>query len=82
MERYDEQFRWIAGCLESLYHLAGQHKLAERVKPSTRRSGRTEADVKAEESDGSGDEPETDAPGEESSTGEQPEAEGTADAES
>jgi hypothetical protein len=61
MTRYDQQFRWIAGCLESLYHLAGQHELAARVKPSTRRSGRTQADVEAEaqEPDGSGEEPET-----------------------
>ena len=50
---------WIAGCLESLYHLAGQHELAERVKPSTRRSGRTQADVEAEESAAPGEQPET-----------------------
>jgi hypothetical protein len=62
MARYDEQFRWIAGCLEALYHLAGQHELAARVKPSLRRSGRTQAEVEAEESGGSGEEPETDEP--------------------
>ena len=58
MTRYDEQFRWIAGCLESLYHLAEQHELADRVKPSTRRSGRTESDVEAEEPDGPAEVPE------------------------
>jgi hypothetical protein len=58
MSRYNLQFRWIAGCLESLYHLADQHELAERVKPSTRRPGRTEVDVEAEEPDGPGDQPE------------------------
>ncbi|MEE8526654.1 MAG: hypothetical protein V3T72_22180 [Thermoanaerobaculia bacterium] len=55
----------------TFYHLAGQHELAERVKPSTRRSGRTQADVEAEEPDGSGDEPENDG------SGDQPETDGT-----
>ncbi|MEE8523375.1 MAG: hypothetical protein V3T72_05545 [Thermoanaerobaculia bacterium] len=68
MSRYDQQFRWIACCLESLYHLAGQHELAERVKPSTRRSRRTQADVEAEESGGAGEESESDVPGEEPET--------------
>jgi hypothetical protein len=45
---YDQQFRWIAGCLAMLYHLAGRHELAERIKPSPRRAGRTQADVEAE----------------------------------
>jgi hypothetical protein len=57
MTRYDEHFRWIAGALESLYHLAGHHVLAARVKPSTRRPGRTEEDVVTEGSDGPGEEP-------------------------
>ncbi len=81
MDRYDEKFRWIAGCLESLYHLAGQHELAERVKPSTRRSGRTEENVQADASSDSGDsadESESDATGEVPDQGEQPEAEGGA----
>jgi hypothetical protein len=66
MEDYDKQFRWIAGCLESLYHLAGQHELAERVKPSTRRSGRTQADVEAEDPEATGEQ----NPGEKPGTGE------------
>ena len=47
--RYDRFFRWIACGLESFYHLANQHELAERVKPSTRRPGRTQADVEEEQ---------------------------------
>jgi hypothetical protein len=62
ISRYDLQFRWIAGCLESFYHLAEQHELAERVKPSTRRSGRTEADVEGEEPDGSDEPPDGSPP--------------------
>ncbi len=61
MDRYNEQFRWIAGCLESFYDLAGQHELAARVKPSTRRAGRTQAE-EAAEPESSGDQPETAEP--------------------
>ena len=59
MARYDKTFRPITNCLASFYQLAGQDELAERVKPSARRSGRTQTDVEAQESNGSDEKPET-----------------------
>ncbi len=41
---YDERFAAAASALTGLFHLAGEHALAERVRPSARRPGRVEAD--------------------------------------
>src|SRR4029079_1607714 len=48
---YDEQFSRVATFLVGLFRLAGETALAERVRPSSRRPGQTEADA----SGGSGD---------------------------
>jgi len=41
-DRYDRLFAPIAGALEAFYVLAGLDELAHRVKPSIRRTGRTQ----------------------------------------
>ena len=41
---FDDIFGWVAGSFESLFHLAGLHELAERVRPSRRRRGRRAVD--------------------------------------
>jgi hypothetical protein len=56
-------FLWVGRTLEGLFHLAGLHELAERVRPSTRRPGR-----RAEEDPGPGSEESTP----EDSTSEEP----------
>ncbi len=43
IDRYDSIFLWVARALESYFHLAGMHELAERVRPSARRPGRQPA---------------------------------------
>ena len=42
---HKEVFLWVSRGAESLFHLAGEHELAERIRPSTRRPGRRAADV-------------------------------------
>ena len=42
LERYNSSFLWIARSVESLLRLAGLDKVAERVRPSSRRKGETE----------------------------------------
>ncbi len=44
IDQFDNVFLWVARALESNFHLAGLHELAERVRPSTRRPGRRAAD--------------------------------------
>jgi hypothetical protein len=46
---YDERFGAAASALTGLFHLAGEHELAARVRPSVRRPGRTQADADGEE---------------------------------
>lgn len=45
---YDRKFLRVARLAESLFHFAGMHELAERVRPSTRRPGRRLVDVNGE----------------------------------
>ena len=45
---YDRKFLRVARLAESLFHFAGMHELAERVRPSTRRPGRRLADENGE----------------------------------
>jgi len=59
---YDGTFRYVAGTLEGLFHLAGMHELAERVRPTTPRSGRPAEDGGA--SDGESPDQPSDAPAE------------------
>ena len=41
---YDRKFLRVARLAEALFHFAGMHELADRVRPSTRRPGRRLAD--------------------------------------
>ncbi len=62
MEDNDLIFRSCASILAAVYYLAGHEELARRVAPSSRRAGRTRAEVEAEEKGEeptSGDPPET-----------------------
>lgn len=45
VEAHKETFLWVSRSAESLFHLAGEHELAERIRPSTRRPGRRAVDV-------------------------------------
>ncbi len=45
---YDRKFLRVARVAESLFHFAGMHELAERVRPSTRRPGRRLAEENGE----------------------------------
>ena len=42
MATFDQTFGAIAGLYESLFRLSGEHELADRVRPSRRRPGKTE----------------------------------------
>ncbi len=44
IESFDRIYLWVGRALESYFHLAGMHDLAERVRPSARRPGRRAAD--------------------------------------
>ena len=45
---YDDKFLRVARLAEALFHFAGLHELAERVRPSSRRPGRRVADEDSE----------------------------------
>ncbi len=45
LEAHKETFLWVAQGAESLFHLAGEHELAERIRPSVRRPGRRAVEV-------------------------------------
>ncbi len=45
IDAHKEVFLWVSRSAESLFHLAGEHELAERLRPSARRPGRRAADV-------------------------------------
>ncbi len=45
---FDRQYLWIGRGLETYFHLAGMHELAERVRPSSHRPGRRAADEDGE----------------------------------
>jgi hypothetical protein len=42
---YDERFSRVANCLTGVFRMAGHVDLADRVRPSARRPGQTEADA-------------------------------------
>ena len=63
-EEYDRIFRAVASTLAAFYILAGHDELARRVIPSTRRAGRTQADVPDEERGGQPESPDSDEPSE------------------
>lgn len=46
IEAHQNVFSWVAQGAESLFHLAGEHELAERVRPSLRRRGRRAVEVR------------------------------------
>ncbi len=74
IEAYDRKFLRVARVAESVFHFAGMHALAMRVRPSTRRPGRRLADEGGET-----DAPETETDARETET--QPvEASGESDA--
>ena len=41
---FDRRYRWVGGGLETYFHLAGMHELADKVRPSARKPGRRAAD--------------------------------------
>ncbi len=45
IEAHKEIFLWVARGAESLFQLAGERELAERIRPSTRRPGRRAVEV-------------------------------------
>ncbi len=49
LEEHKKKFVWTARTLEGLYRLAGENELADRIRPSLRRRGLREVDVKAQE---------------------------------
>ncbi len=44
IEENDSVFRWVTRACESLFHLAGMHAIAEKIRPSVRRKGRRAVD--------------------------------------
>ncbi len=54
-EAHDRTFLWSARTLEGYYQLAGEDKLAQEIRPSTRRPGRRAVDVAGDGSGGSSD---------------------------
>ncbi len=65
VKEYDQAFLGIARTLETLYRLAGESELADQVRPSVRRPGRTAQVVQQDADGGSG--PETTPSSEQSS---------------
>ncbi len=59
---YDRKFLRVARVAESVFHFAGLHELATRVRPSTRRPGRRLADEAGEPDAPETSAPETEAP--------------------
>ncbi len=57
LDAHKETFLWVARAAESYFHLAGEHELAARIRPSARRPGRRAVEV-ADDQQG---EPETGA---------------------
>ncbi len=45
LEAHKETFLWVAQGAEALFHLAGEHELAKRVRTSTHRPGRRDDEV-------------------------------------
>ncbi|MCP3957888.1 MAG: hypothetical protein GY719_08555 [bacterium] len=45
IEAHKTTFKWVARNAESLFELAGEHELAERIRPSARRPGRRAIEV-------------------------------------
>ena len=52
IEEFNDVFGWVTRALESLFHLAGLHDLAELIRPSVRRKGRRAVDEEASTADG------------------------------
>jgi hypothetical protein len=59
---YDERFSRVATCLAGLFRMAGHPDLADRVRPSSRRSGQTEDEAPPAPTGGTGS-PAGSAPG-------------------
>lgn len=70
---FDRRYLWVGRALETYFHLAGMHELAERVRPSARRPGRRAADENMEPDavEAEGDEAQAD----EETAGETPDSE-------
>ena len=61
---YDRKFLRVARLAEALFHFAGMHELATRVRPSTRRPGRRRADEDSPTDSGEIQETQADTAGE------------------
>jgi len=72
---YDGTFRFVASTLEGLFHLAGLHELAERVRPSSHRPGRPAEDGGSKDGEPAGDPP-ADVPAEEAAVTPSPSVDG------
>lgn len=64
IETYDRKFLRVARLAEALFHFAGMHELATRVRPSTRRPGRRLADEDSATDSGETRETQADTAGE------------------
>ncbi len=51
IEAHKETFLWVARGAEAFFHLAGEHELANKVRPSVRRPGRRAVEVDNDESE-------------------------------
>ena len=67
IEEFDGVFGWVSRALESLFHLAGQHALAERIRPTARRRGRASDEGEASETSSNEDSSGEDSSNEDSS---------------
>ncbi|MCP3964394.1 MAG: hypothetical protein GY719_41730 [bacterium] len=67
IEAHQDTFSWVASNAESLFRLAGEHELADSIRPSRRRPGRRAAEDADGESQSEGSQQNADASDQDSS---------------